>query len=500
MIHSWRKIDPVAVHSHFVADGENNVKEVFVEPKARSGTRCVYLKQKRKILLHGGFDGKICLNDLFFFDIDTEKWTEITSPTTGFIGDERAKKEEEEDSCYSEGPCGREGHTFILHELSQTIWVFGGYCNFKRSFLNDFYKMDLQNFVWKRVRNIEGAEIPPRYYHASVVYEDFLYIAFGRRNNSYFDDVYQVDLKRYNCKQVECFGLIKPFGRYFSGAVQWKGKMFIFGGYSDSKGKFDDLFSLNLNTFEWQQHGTLSSSANPINDHIHENNGQQVNVVNFGNHGGENRYSSSEQRPSPRCGHECFCDGDCLYVFGGLLNAAACNDLYKFDFGNERWSPFLVATSNSSSIHHNSGNNGVINVTRNHSESHNLQFPYQLHPTTTSVYDGRNGIRNQENLQMTLSLSSSNNNNNNNNNNITTVEGNQTFNDISMKVVMPKERFNTAGVVTEKGIFITCGYDLSSRSCLNDIYFLNLQPVPSSNFKKMIESNIFIDVFIVTHG
>lgn len=66
--------------------------------------------RRRKIWLHGGFDGASDLADLWTFDLNTGRWT-CVHPNTEAVG----------------GPCGRSCHSLVLDPPTGDLYLLGRY-------------------------------------------------------------------------------------------------------------------------------------------------------------------------------------------------------------------------------------------------------------------------------------------------------------------------------------------------------------------------------------
>ena len=121
----------------------------------------------------GGYQRKIghYFNDLFYFDLDGSKWTNISDNA----------------STPSDVPSPRTDHTVVLFEGS--IYVFGGYDG--KSRFNDLFKCKLRGVKhkWKRI-DAEGTIPLNRFGHAAVVVNNSMFVIGGWNGHDTMDDIY----------------------------------------------------------------------------------------------------------------------------------------------------------------------------------------------------------------------------------------------------------------------------------------------------------------------
>jgi N-acetylneuraminic acid mutarotase len=171
-------------------------------PSSRhSHTAVIY---KNKMVIFGGVSEQTrLLNDLHYFDFDSQEWKEITE-IKGDI------------------PPPRWGHTSIMKD-SNTMVIFGGY---GLTFYNDIYSFNFDTSTWNRIRGY-GAIPKPRQYHTAIFYNKNMYI-FGGFSFYNFQEFYQFNFENH----VWCQCNPPPDGRRGHSAVIFQNEMFIFGGFS----------------------------------------------------------------------------------------------------------------------------------------------------------------------------------------------------------------------------------------------------------------------------
>ena len=145
-----------------------------IKPGCRENNGVV-IGDSSRMYLFGGYNGSTWLNDLWMFDIDTQKWTCIqesseSSNTTVLAGaavpipiPARLDEESPSSSALVQAlqrmatqrtsavmgvvPTHRFGYVSVVH--NNKFVLFGGFDGVR--WLNDMYEFDLQTNVWKRI-------------------------------------------------------------------------------------------------------------------------------------------------------------------------------------------------------------------------------------------------------------------------------------------------------------------------------------------------------------
>lgn len=129
-------------------------------PSARFG-HSASLINGSKMLIFGGWNGRLFYNDLYLLDLEVMAWSQpkCTGPT----------------------PSPRQGHTAI--QVGTNLIIQGGFIfdeerqigsGFKQGtqlrscYLNDLRILDTENFIWSRLR-VSGTPPLPRYGHTSNI-------------------------------------------------------------------------------------------------------------------------------------------------------------------------------------------------------------------------------------------------------------------------------------------------------------------------------------------
>ncbi|KAF4744108.1 Leucine-zipper-like transcriptional regulator 1, partial [Perkinsus olseni] len=184
-----------------------------VEVKAGSppSTRFGYVSSVHGsvFFVFGGYDGQTWLNDMHEFDVDEGTWSQ--THVQGYI------------------PTGRSCPSWAYHEGS--VYLFGGYDGVHR--MNDFHRFEMSDRKWSVVATRTSGQPPsPRYFHASVVHGDSLYLFGGYSGQERLNDLHEFrfDLQTWFLVQTED----PPSGRSSLVAQVHNNSLYVFGGYNGS--------------------------------------------------------------------------------------------------------------------------------------------------------------------------------------------------------------------------------------------------------------------------
>jgi len=228
-------------------------------PPAREGhSSCLY--EDRYLVVYGGWNGKITLNDCYLFDIPNSTWIKVE------------KKSGTE-------PLARESQSCCL--AGDYMYIFGGQGNDIATnediFLNDLYrlKITVENnkafAVWEKLEP-EGPVPPQRSSHASCVYRDkYMFIIGGEGYNSASEgkksskskepkgedaesefecfpknDIwyYNIEINRWFNLKVKNEAEFSP--RFAHTCNTYRDSIIIFGGLRDSKDTTSDICILSM--------------------------------------------------------------------------------------------------------------------------------------------------------------------------------------------------------------------------------------------------------------
>ena len=269
-------------------------------PKPRSGHRCC--SDEGNVYVFGGYSPHHhheLFQELWRFNISTRTWTLM--PTTGPFPTEVASScvildkgnlivfggsgvpfgmcnsnklhicslktlqwfdfserfsEHAEDGREDVSPIAGYGQSMVL-SCDKELYVFGGTTGLE--FNSYLYRYSLHERKWDCLRS-DNPPIP-RYRHESVCDGERFYVIGGgmssRDPNNFFqlDKIQSFDFKSKGWNEHVCYpskyhGF--PKRRRCHGCVLFKSSVFICGGY-DGVSIFDDIWSLDLDTFQWEK-------------------------------------------------------------------------------------------------------------------------------------------------------------------------------------------------------------------------------------------------------
>lgn len=141
---------------------------------------------------------------------------------------------------YGDIPGVRMGHSASLYQ-GHKLLVYGGE-NEHREYLSDVVILDLKTMHWTQPE-IQGPQPRGRARHASVVYEDKLFIIGGLtgETNYILDDICYLDLKTWKWSRSWCF-----IGRFDHSAWIWGGRLWVFGGLGPEMERTTEIHWLDL--------------------------------------------------------------------------------------------------------------------------------------------------------------------------------------------------------------------------------------------------------------
>lgn len=202
-----------------------------------------------KVYLWGGRNDVIGADPrLFCFDPKTVSWSHISA--TGDI------------------PSGTDGHSACI--IDNAMYLFGGFVDPVFSFhykqlqiySNMVFMLDVRNNNWRLLER-RSEEVPHwRDFHTATAIGPQMVVFGGRSDQSgrwyteqefYCNKVWIFDTRNQQWTQPACTGEA-PTGRRSHSAFVYKGSMFVFGGYNRVTNQhFNDLYKLDLSTFEWSK-------------------------------------------------------------------------------------------------------------------------------------------------------------------------------------------------------------------------------------------------------
>ena len=225
--------------------------------------------------------GTAWLNDLWMFDIETQRW-ECIQESSDPVADEAAN------SPNRTVPSRRFGYVSVVH--NNKFVLFGGFDGSR--WLNDMYEFDFTTKTWTKIQAC-GTLPSVRSCPAWAKDETHVYIHGGYDGVERKADFFACNLSTYTWKEMPCHGT-PTFPRYFHSCCLYGNKMFAYGGYSGSE-RLADMYVYDFASNHWSEvdctNGDCPSGRSSLVVQVYEN---------------------------------------CLYIFGGYNGVTVLNDFYKF--------------------------------------------------------------------------------------------------------------------------------------------------------------------------
>lgn len=205
------------------------------------------------VILWGG-DTKIRADDkqdegLYLLNLSTREWT-------------RVKSEDAE-----AGPTGRYGHTVSI--VGARFFVFGGQVD--GSFMNDLWSFDLNSLKsvpkWELIKPSTGDAPPRRTGHASVTYNNKIYIFGGTDGQFHYNDTWCYDVAANSWKELSCIGYI-PVPREGHATCLVDDVMYIFGGRGVDGRDLGDLASFKISNQRWYMFANMGPAPSGRSGHV----------------------------------------------------------------------------------------------------------------------------------------------------------------------------------------------------------------------------------------
>mmetsp|Transcript_11532 Transcript_11532/g.33145 ORF Transcript_11532/g.33145 Transcript_11532/m.33145 type:complete len:629 (-) Transcript_11532:81-1967(-) len=167
----------------------------------------VSVVHNNKLVLFGGFDGNRWCNDMYVFDFDEKRWSEI----------------------YAKGelPSVRSCPAWATDETH--VYIQGGYDGVERK--DDFFACDLNTYTWKQMPNL-GTVPSPRYFHSCSLYGSKMYLYGGYSGCQRLDDMFAYDFETNHWSEIANDAGDAPSGRSSLVAQIYGNSLYVFGGYN----------------------------------------------------------------------------------------------------------------------------------------------------------------------------------------------------------------------------------------------------------------------------
>eukprot|EP01119_Soliformovum_irregulare_P004046 TRINITY_DN1505_c0_g1_i1.p1 TRINITY_DN1505_c0_g1~~TRINITY_DN1505_c0_g1_i1.p1 ORF type:complete len:440 (+),score=93.95 TRINITY_DN1505_c0_g1_i1:195-1322(+) len=208
----------------------------------------------------------------------------------------------------------------IAVQYGGAMWIHGGHRHgpgpsyFISEVKSDFWRFDFASQKWQEIQfdfNPQDADdnilsCVQTTEHSAVVYKSKAYLFGGYTpNKGYSDQLFTLDFDKRILSVIQTKGNA-PAGRSAQTAVEWGGKMWVYGGWNGEESK-NDFYKLDLETLEWTQ--------------IH-----------------------SDIKTPPVRSHSAAVDSNYMYIIGGYGEEGHCTNLWRFDFRSEKWE--MIPTDN----------------------------------------------------------------------------------------------------------------------------------------------------------
>jgi N-acetylneuraminic acid mutarotase len=298
-------------------------------PSARMGASAVYDPQDKKMILFGGKDGTVYLNDLWVFDFATNTWSQLNTisstlpeprayhtaafdPTNhrmlvwsgqvagGFLSDVSVWALNLSSSNWiswqklssTSNIPQRFGSVAVYVPYGNRIIIFGGYGSTGQ--LSDTYQLDNVTYVWRLM--LSNYVPHARSFH-SATYDPFYrrVIIFGGQASKYLDGLWAFSPDSSKWDSVVTTTSLHPEGRYLASTVTTQDNQIILFGGATASGDTNDVWQFSIARKEWTY------------------------------------YTVTGEQPAPREGHAAIyrTDEDDMVIFGGK-GAMSYNDLWSF--------------------------------------------------------------------------------------------------------------------------------------------------------------------------
>eukprot|EP01080_Neovahlkampfia_damariscottae_P010810 gene10810-3428_t len=195
-------------------------------------------------------------------------------------------------SSYLNIPSERSSFSFL--EWNNNFYLFGG-CNENR-FYFDFYKYDIKNNEWKRLKNEMKLK---RSHHSYSIYKDRMLISGGIKLSNYLSDFYEYNFE--NEKWSKLPNLPEGPLRGHKSLI-YQDSLYIFGGSINGLEFSNSLLRFDFLSNKWETIEVLDSSI--ISGR------ESCTFVEF---------------------------KDKFYIFGGLTQNGISNELFTFDLLKKEW-------------------------------------------------------------------------------------------------------------------------------------------------------------------
>ncbi|PRP74847.1 hypothetical protein PROFUN_09547 [Planoprotostelium fungivorum] len=177
----------------------------------------------KKLVIFGGFNGTHYLDDVNVLDTTNMNWVSL--------------------NIKGKPPLARYAHSATASISTGKLFIFGG-CG-ESSVFNELIVLDLVGMSWQGSIGVGGAVPSGRAYHTASIIGTKLYIFGGRAGNTYFNDLYTINMETLIWEKCVCTGSPSaPSPRAYHVACIVGKNIVIFGGMDGTR-SFNDTWVLD---------------------------------------------------------------------------------------------------------------------------------------------------------------------------------------------------------------------------------------------------------------
>ncbi|CAG5114765.1 unnamed protein product, partial [Candidula unifasciata] len=155
-------------------------------------------------------------------------------------------------------PEARDGHSACV--VNHNMYIYAGYEEFTDRFSNDVHCLNLQTFAWTEII-VRGKPARWRDFHTATAIGNIMYVFGGRgdvcgdrftNNEFYCSKVRAFDTSCNTWLPPSLFPQAAPEGRRSHSAFEYRGLIYVFGGYNGRlECHYNDLHQLDPTTMMW---------------------------------------------------------------------------------------------------------------------------------------------------------------------------------------------------------------------------------------------------------
>ncbi len=206
-------------------------------PAPRRTPNVVYDPERHRMIIWSG-QGASFFNDVWAFDLIGETWTEFEPP--------------------GPKPNIRYGAASIFDPLARSLVTFAGFTNEGR--FDDTWRFDVENGAWMEVSPSEGSPGKRCLHSASYDIQGHRMIMYGGQRTGALGDLWAFDLGSETWTELTPED--RPEGRFFVANVYdaQSRRVIVFGGNRGASGKTNELWAYDLSANTWQK---IEASGEP---------------------------------------------------------------------------------------------------------------------------------------------------------------------------------------------------------------------------------------------